>query len=55
MKCLGNKEVKKQYKKILQELVNQGKSFDEIISLLEEDNVSLSLNTRLFLQSIIKK
>lgn len=51
----GNKNIPKQYKKIIQELVNQGKSFDEIISLLEFDDFPISLNTHIFIKTLYKK
>lgn len=48
----GNRTIPKQYKKILQKLVDKGKSFEEILDILESDEVPLSLNARLFLKSI---
>ncbi len=51
----GNKNIQKQYKKILQELVDQGKSFEDILTLLEFDNIPLSLNARLYIKSQIAK
>lgn len=50
----GNKEVPKQYKKIIQELVNGGDSYENIVTALESDDVPLSLNARLFIKSQIK-
>ncbi|MEY8758959.1 AAA family ATPase [Chryseobacterium sp. MD-1] len=50
----GDRGVPKQYKKILSKLVEDGKSFDEIISILEFDEMPLSLNTRIYLKHIIK-
>ncbi len=47
----GNKEVPKQYKKIIRALVTQGKSYEEIVSLLQSDFAPLSLNTRVFIKS----
>jgi len=49
----GNKSVLKQYKKIVQELVDENKSYEGIISLLEFDEMPLSLNVRLFIKSLI--
>lgn len=50
----GNKTSLKQYKKIIEELVSEGKSFEGIVELLEFDQMPLSLNTRLYIKSVIK-
>lgn len=50
----GNKDVPKQYKKIIQELVDSGDSYENIVSTLESDDIPLSLNARLFIKSQIK-
>lgn len=47
----GNREIPKQYKKIIDEKASLGMSFDEIISLLQFDEMPLSLNTRLYIKS----
>lgn len=47
----GNREIPKQYKKIIDEQVLLGMSFEEIISLLQFDELPLSLNTRLYIKS----
>ncbi|RCW92418.1 AbiJ-related protein [Winogradskyella arenosi] len=49
----GNNSIPNQYKKILNRLVESGKSYDEIVSLIASDNIPLSLNTRIYLKSII--
>lgn len=49
----GNTEVINQYKVILRRLVNKNYSFDKIISLISSENNPLSLNTRIYLKSII--
>lgn len=49
----GNKDTAKQYKSIIRGLVSHGRSFDEIVNILESDNVSLSLNTRIFIKSLL--
>ncbi|GAB2977409.1 hypothetical protein GCM10027049_10640 [Mucilaginibacter puniceus] len=49
----GNKSVPKQYKKIVQELVQEGKTYEDIITLLEFDEMPLSLNIRLYIKSLI--
>lgn len=51
----GNKETEKRYKAILTKLVNSGKSYEEVISLLQFDEVPLSLNARIFIQSLINQ
>jgi hypothetical protein len=47
----GNREIPKQYTKIIDEQVNKGKSFDDIISLIQFDEMPLSLNLRLYIKS----
>lgn len=47
----GNREIPKQYKKIIDEQVYNGKSFDDIISLIQFDEMPLSLNLRLYIKS----
>jgi len=49
----GNRSIPKQYKLILERLVNNGLSYDEIINELESDNVPLSLNARMYLKTIV--
>lgn len=52
----GNKTIPKQYKKIIQQLVSDGKSFDEIITTLKKDeDRSLSLNARIYIKSLLKE
>ncbi|MET4082958.1 ABC-type lipoprotein export system ATPase subunit [Pedobacter sp. UYP30] len=50
----GDREIPKQYKKIITELVDQGKTYDEIVKLLEFDEYPLSLNASIFIKNIIK-
>lgn len=47
----GNKDVPKQYRKIIRRLIKEGKGYQEIVSLLEFDEVPLSLNTRIYIKS----
>lgn len=49
----GNREIEKQYKKIIDEQIFSGNNFDEIVSMLQFDEVPLSLNTRLYIKSKI--
>ena len=48
----GNRGIPKQYKLILERMVNNGFNFDQIINKLETDNVPLSLNARIYLKSL---
>lgn len=50
----GNRDIPKQYKKILQSLVDDGYSFTKIKDLLESDDIPLSLNAQIYLKSILK-
>lgn len=50
----GNRDVSKQFKKILNGLIDNGKSYEDIISEIESD-VPLSLNARIYLKSIINE
>lgn len=49
----GNRSIPKQYKLILERLVENGFSYDAIINELESDNVPLSLNARMYLKTIV--
>ena len=51
----GNKEIPKQYKRIIDEQIEYGKSFDDIVSLIQFDNVPLSLNAKLYIKSRLNK
>jgi len=47
----GNREVPKQYKKIIDELARDGQTFDQILDAFTFDDRPLSLNTRLYIKS----
>jgi len=49
----GNNDIPNQYKTILMRLVQSGKSYDEIISFISSEKIPLSLNTRIYLKSIV--
>lgn len=51
----GNREIPKQYKLILEKLVKKGHNFEKILSLLESDNIPLSLNARIYIKSILNE
>ncbi len=50
----GNKEIQKQYKRIIDEQIANGKNFEQIIDLIQFDNFPVSLNTRLYIKSRLK-
>lgn len=50
----GDRTAQKQYKTIIGQLVKSGKTFEEIIELLEFDEVPLSLNARIFIKTLIR-
>lgn len=50
----GNREIKKQYKRIIDEQVTNGKNYEQIINLIQFDDLPLSLNTRLYIKSRLK-
>lgn len=49
----GNREIPKQFKIILSDLIKKGMTYEDVLKEIESDNVPVSLNTRLFLKSII--
>lgn len=51
----GNRDIPNQFEKILLKLSETGKSFDEILSIIETENIPLSLNARIYLKSIINE
>ena len=50
----GNRNIEKQYKKIIDRFIDSGSTYDEIIAQLKSDEIPLSLNTRLYIKSKIK-
>lgn len=50
----GDREMPKQYKKIILEQIRLGKSFDEIVEMIEFDKYPLSLNARVFIKNMIR-
>jgi len=46
-----NKEIGKQYKKIIDRMVSAGKTYTDIISILETEGFPLSINIRLYIES----
>ncbi|BDS11321.1 AbiJ-related protein [Aureispira anguillae] len=51
----GNREIPKQYKIILENLVYEGKNYEQILSLLESDNIPLSLNAKIYIKSLLNE
>ncbi|MGV0920880.1 AAA family ATPase [Empedobacter falsenii] len=51
----GNNEIPNQYKLILRKLVSTGKTYEEILKLISADDIPMSLNTRIYLKSIINE
>jgi ABC-type multidrug transport system ATPase subunit len=47
----GNKEINKQYKKIIKRLIDNGNKYEEVVSKLESDGIPLNLNVRLYIKS----
>lgn len=47
----GNKEISKQYKKIIERLIDNGNNYEEVVSKLESDSIPLNLNARLYIKS----
>jgi len=47
----GNKEIGKQYKKIIDKMVSEGKTYTDVISILEAEGFPLSINIRLYIES----
>jgi ABC-type multidrug transport system ATPase subunit len=50
----GNREIQKQYKRIIDEQIENGKNYEQILNLIEFDNSPLSLNARLYIKSRLK-
>lgn len=48
----GNKDIPKNYKLVLRQLVSSNLNFDEIVNLLEVGNAPLSLNARIYLKTL---
>ncbi|WP_345947707.1 AAA family ATPase [Mucilaginibacter sp. PAMB04274] len=51
----GDRGMPKQYKKIIEELIRKGNSFDQIVSMLEFDEVPLSLNARIYISNLLRR
>lgn len=49
----GNKETPKYYKKLIRELVEEDKSYEEIVEYIESDDIPLGLNAKIYIKSLI--
>ena len=49
----GRRDVDKFYTLLLKDMISKGKSFDDIVSHIESDEVPISLNLRLFIKALI--
>lgn len=50
----GNRDVSQEYKKIIQNLISNDKSYEEVVKILESEEVPLSLNAKMYIKSLIK-
>lgn len=50
----GNRDVSQEYKKIIKNLIRGSKSYEDIVEILESGDVSLSLNVKMYIKSLIK-
>jgi len=50
----GDRQIPKQYKAIIGQLIRDGKNFDKIVEMLEFDDRPLSLNARIFIKNLIR-
>lgn len=48
----GNKEVPRHFISLIEELISKGKSYSEIISILESDNLPITSNIRLYIKAL---
>lgn len=51
----GNRNIPKFYETTINKLVKQYQTYDAVLKIMEKDNLPLSLNVRLYLQSLVKK
>ena len=51
----GNNTIPKHFKKVLNQLVEQDKSFEEVLSIIESKDIPSTLNVRLYLKSILNE
>lgn len=48
----GNREIVSKYKEIIDKFVTEGKSYEEVVQILETDNVPLSLNVKIYIRNV---
>lgn len=51
----GNRSIPKFYETTIRKLVKQHKTYDKVLGVMKEGNLPLSLNVRLYLQSLVEK
>lgn len=51
----GNRSIPKFYETTIKKLVRRYKTYDNVLAVMSEDNLPLSLNVRLYLQSLVEK
>jgi predicted ATPase len=51
----GNREIAKHQYQVLEQLVNSGKTYEEILQTLQSDNLPIALSTRLFVKGLMEK
>lgn len=51
----GNRTIPKFYEMTIKKLVKRYKTYDKVFEVMKEDNLPLSLNVRLYLQSLVEK
>lgn len=51
----GNRTVSKNYEKVLNRLVKRYQTYEQVVEVLRKDNLPISLNVRLFIQSLVEQ
>lgn len=51
----GNREVPRHFIKLIKELTSKGKTYSEIVSILESDQLPISSTTRLYIKTLMPK
>ncbi|WP_201257807.1 AAA family ATPase [Photobacterium kishitanii] len=51
----GNRVIPKFYETTIKKLVNRHKTYDKVLEVMKEGNLPVSLNVRLYLQSLVNK
>ena len=51
----GSRVIPKFYETTIERLVRQHKSYDKVLEIIKEGNLPMSLNVRLYIQSLVEK